>query len=409
MQNKRFLFILPFFPWPLTSGGHQGMFNSIRAVREYADIHLVYYAGQKDTDARYHEELKRQIGGKVEIHPYVDRPLHWTRSMAFRKIGNKLFKRIDYFSYLVFTKLHDAPYYDFVNQIIKEYQIDLVQIEMVENLDFVLTIPREVPCVFVHHELRYVRNAQFLERYGKDSYREALCARERLQEISLLNRYDLILTVSEVDKAKLIEEGVTAPIHASFSIVNSEAVPLEENIAGSHTLTYVGPESHHANKVGLEWFMDKVWPLVKQRDNSFKVEIIGRWSSATVAEWSRRYKDVHFLGFVDNLADALRGSTMIVPIFVGSGIRMKILESMSYGVPFVSTVVGAEGIPVEDGVHGYITDDPNQFADDVILLENPKTREEMRRKGRELVLARYSPEALARNKKDAYERLLGTL
>jgi len=82
---------------------------------------------------------------------------------------------------------------------------------------------------------------------------------------------------------------------------------------------------------------------------------------------------------------------------------------MSYGVPFVSTVVGAEGIPVEDGVHGYITDDPNQFADDVILLENPKAREEMRRKGRELVLARYSPEALARNKKDAYERLLGTL
>ena len=88
---------------------------------------------------------------------------------------------------------------------------------------------------------------------------------------------------------------------------------------------------------------------------------------------------------------------------------MKILEAMSYGVLFVSTVVGAEGIPVENGVHGYITDNPDQFADDVILLENPQTREEMTRKGRELVLAHYSPEALARNKKEAYERLLGTL
>ncbi len=409
MKRKQFLFILPFFPWPLTSGGHQAIFNDIRAVRDYADIHLVYYAGQKNKDIHYYEEFKRQIGGNVDIHPYVDHPLRWSRSMAFRKIANKLFKRIDYFSYLVFTKLHDAPVYDFVNRIIGDKQIDLVQMEMIETLDFVLTIPQDIPAVFIHHELRFVRNAQFLSHYGHDLYREALCKKECLLEVSLLNRYSLIMTLSEIDKTKLIDKGVVAPVYASFAIVNSEALAISEDYSGSHILTYVGPESHHANKVGLEWFMDKVWPLIKQRDNSFKLEIIGRWSPSTVSEWSRRYTDVHFMGFVDNLADALRGSTMIVPIFVGSGIRMKILEAMSYGVPFVSTVVGAEGIPVEDGVHGFITDDSDQFADDVIQLENPQTREEMIRRGRELVLARYSPEALARNKKEAYERLLGTL
>ena len=54
---------------------------------------------------------------------------------------------------------------------------------------------------------------------------------------------------------------------------------------------------------------------------------------------------------------------------------MKILEAMSSGVPFVSTIVGAEGIPVEEGVHGFITDDPVVFAEDVIRAEDPAVRQ----------------------------------
>jgi len=402
------LFILPFFPWPLVSGGHQGIFNSIRAVREYADIHLVYYAGQRDADSRYHDELKRQLGGRVEIHPYVDRPGKWTKAVAFRKIGNKLFKRADHFSYLLFTKLHDAAYYDFVNDLVRALRIDLVQVEMVETLDFILTLPTDVKRVFVHHELRYVRNAQFLEREGSDSYRKALYEEEKIKEIALLNRYDLILTVSGADKDKLLQAGVTAPVHASFSIVNSQSLSGTDAV-GSHRISYVGPEAHYPNKVGLEWFLEQVWPLVKQRDDAFRMEIVGKWSPSTVADWSRRYKDVRFLGFVDDLSAVLRGSTMVVPVFVGSGIRMKILEAMSFGVPFVSTVVGAEGIPVENGVHGFITDDPAAFADSLCESENPDVRKKMVSNGLQLIREQYSFEALSRNKKAAYEQLLGSL
>lgn len=408
MKRKRFLFILPFFPWPLVSGGHQGIFNSIRAVRDYADIHLVYYAGQRDVAGRYHAELMAQIGGHVEIHPYVDRPVKWTRSVAFRKIGNKLFKRADHLSYLLFTKLHDAGYYDFVNGLIRSLDIDLVQAEMVETLDFILALPETVKRVFVHHELRFVRNAQFLTGDGADSYRKALCEEEKIKEIALLNRYDLILTVSQVDRQKLLEAGVTAPVHASFSIVNSYAGQTGSHEA-SHRVTYVGPESHYPNKLGLMWFLDNVWPLVKQRDPGFRMEIIGKWSAGTEAEWTKRYKDVHFSGFVDDLSSALRGSTMVVPVFVGSGIRMKILEAMSYGIPFVSTVVGAEGIPVEDGVHGFITDEPAAFAEGLLKAEDPQLRKLMASNGQRLLDERYSAQALARNKKAAYESLLGVL
>ena len=408
-MKKQFLFILPFYPWPLLSGGHQGIFNSICAVKDYADIHLVYYAGQKDVNECYHQELKSRIGGNVEIHPYVDKPGKWTKDVAFRKIGNKIFKRVDHLSYLLFTKLHDNAYYEYVNSLISRYGIDLVQVEMVEVLDFVLTLPPEVKRVFVHHELRFVRNEKFLERGGDDYYHRALAKVEKMKEIGLLNAYDLILTVSEIDKEKLIQAGVIAPIHASFSIVNTNVTERQAVSSGSKRLTYVGPEAHYPNKVGLEWFLEKVWPIILQKDPGFRLEIIGRWTSKTIAAWTKQYKNVNFLGFVDDLSSVLQNSTMIVPIFVGSGIRMKILEAMSYGIPFVSTSVGAEGIPVQSGVHGFVTDDAVAFADAVLETEDLEVRKRLVENSFALVQKNYSAEALARNKKAAYESLLGTL
>ena len=410
MSQHRFLFILPFYPWPLVSGGHQAVFNGIRSVVGFADVHLVYYAGQRETNSRYDSILKEQLGGNVSIHHYVDKVGKWAKDMAFRKISNKISKRMDYPSYFIHAiKLHDEAFYDYVNNLIETYQIDLVQVEMVQNLDFILTLPDTVKTVFVHHELCFVRNQQYVARMGGNSYIKALYEREKIDEIALLNRYDMVMTLSEIDKEKLKEACVTAPIFASFGIVNTKLAALSDSGAGSHRAVYVGPEAHYPNKLGLMWFMDNVWPLVKERDEAFSLDIVGRWSPATVSEWSRKYKDVHFLGFVDDLPSALKGGTMIVPIRVGSGIRMKILEAMSLGVPFVSTVVGAEGIPVKDGIHGFITDDPAVFADRIIKAEDPDIRKQFIAKGIQLIREHYSEEALIENKKNAYRQLLGTI
>ena len=405
---KKFLFVLPCFPWPLTTGGDQGVFNSIRAVCSYAEVHIAYYAGQHDSAARYHDEFRRSLGGKVEIHPYMDHPLKWTAGDACRKIGNKIFKRADHLSYMLFTRLHDAAYYDFVNSLITAYGIDLVQVEFAENLDFALTLPAGVKRVFVHHELRFVRNARLLEQYAANTYNRALAEEEKAKEIALLNRFDLVLTVSEADRAKLLEAGVTVPVQASFSICNTGVSDAPAS-AGGHRISFVGPDAHYQNKLGLGWFLCNVWPLLKERDDAFRLEVFGQWHKSAAAAISRRYKDVSFRGFVDDLPSAIQGSTMAVPVLIGSGIRMKILEAMAAGIPFVSTTVGAEGLPVEDGVQGFLADDPAGFADALIRAEDPAIRKSMAEQGRKLVRERYSPEALARSKREACEKLLGEL
>ena len=88
---------------------------------------------------------------------------------------------------------------------------------------------------------------------------------------------------------------------------------------------------------------------------------------------------------------------MIVPITIGSGIRMKILEACSLGIPFVSTSVGAEGIPVVDGENCYIADTPEAFIDKLQKMRNPAIQKKFVENSRNMVLTNYSKEALRKS------------
>jgi glycosyltransferase involved in cell wall biosynthesis len=82
---------------------------------------------------------------------------------------------------------------------------------------------------------------------------------------------------------------------------------------------------------------------------------------------------------------------MVVPLRLGSGTRQKILESLAWGLPVVSTRLGAEGIDAVDGEHLLIRDDPNEFVDAIVLLMSDQALwQRLRKAGRELVRERYS-------------------
>lgn len=96
---------------------------------------------------------------------------------------------------------------------------------------------------------------------------------------------------------------------------------------------------------------------------------------------------------------------MIVPILIGSGIRIKILEACSQGVPFVSTSVGAEGIPLVNGSHCFITDDVESFVNDIILLQEVELQKKFVSNSRKMIEDHYSLEALRKNRINIYESL----
>ena len=390
-MKNRVLFVIPSLPWPLVSGGLQALFNGIKAMESVADIYILCTLNPQVGKEKAHEELKAQIANIKGIFQYVEKKKEWSKRKLAKRICAKIIN--SWFSPTpseVFeaevsgTGLagHSEDYYCLIKEIIERYDINMVQVEMLTCIDAVIAIPPYVKKLFVHHELGFVRNRLLFEQQSQ------------------------VISLSTIDKDKLLEAGVTSPIFPSFAVVNTSTDIMLSQKNSDKVLSFVGPEFHTPNKIGMEWFLNHVWGHLKQISPDYKLNIIGVWSKQTSSQWTSQYPDIHFLGFVEDLAEALYGSVMIVPIFVGSGIRMKILEAMSIGVPFVTTTVGAEGIPVTDGVDSVIADTPEAYVSGIQKLEDAETRKMMVENGRKLLLSNYSFEKFKTDRIEIVKALL---
>lgn len=417
---KNLLLVVPWLPFPLKSGGHQAIFNSIKAIASDVNIYITY---QKfDISNSEIEGFLLAVGGNVKVLPYYELPIKrnffqvcfhsfhvflWHVKERLTKCREKSVSDDSILQGWI-SEMCPLPenYLKHINEIIECYDIDIVQCEMLGNISVVLNLPNTVKKIFVHHELGFVRRDLIIvnNKNLSDSLRaHAFQLLSKQIELRLLNKYDIIVTLSEIDKQKLLAAGVTVPVLSSFSIVRTSLIDnpvLETN----KVLSFVGPQFHTPNLIGLIWFLKECWGQLKKEDADYQLKIIGYWSDETSKELSQKYSGITFMGYVDNLQDALKGTIMIVPITIGSGIRMKILEAASMGIPFVSTSIGAEGLPFKSGENCYISDNPKEFVRDIILLQDYQRRIIFSDKAKKLVKDNYSIESLRKNRMPLYEQ-----
>lgn len=406
------LFILPNLPWPMTAGGNQAMFNGIKAVKDKASLHVVYF----DYYNRYAENLKNEMEsqlGNVIIKPFVFNHrkglykfYYWFIDKVAQVTKLKS-QNSDYQSDLMplAYKVRPVEYIDFINDYIEKNKIDIVQVEMVPDLSLILSLPDHVKRIFVHHEIRFVYNEQKFKQIGLTTYRNANLKLAKIQEIGLLNLYDGIVTLSNVDKGKLIAAGVKRQIDTSFAVVSTPTNVLPFNGDG-HTLSFVGPSKQVPNSVGVLWFLENCWNKLLKIDSSYRLRIVGNWSKELSLGLQKKYSNLEFTGFVNDLATTLHNSIMIVPLTIGSGIRMKILEAASIGVPVVTTTIGVEGIPMEHNKHCLIADKADEFVNAIIRLKDPEVRDDIVNRANLLIQTKYSLEALANNRMTIYNTIL---
>lgn len=417
---KKILFVLPFFPYPMTSGGSQAIFNGIDVVKDELDVYITFETTAADNESV--DEFKSLMEGKVTILPYKV-PKNVAAKLTFKQRMYRPLFRIE-------KKLRKLAGYDFtpvriphrawiheelfpkkmgfakqVKNIVEEYDIDIVQCEMLCNVTMGLMLPEKVKKVFVHHELGWVvHELELLTQQGDAFEQKLYLDYYRMCEVALLNKYDDVITLSSVDTEKLLQAGVTAPIHTSLAVVNTsqdEMVTMD----GWNVLSFVGPECNLPNVAGIKWFLDNVWEKLRQMDARYVLQIIGKWTPEHISELIGGHENVKYLGFVDDLASALKDTLMIVPITIGSGIRMKILEAASMGVPFVTTSVGVEGIPVVNGEHCLVADTPDGFCDAVLKLQDGELRKRLAANANRLVAEHFTLEALRSNRLDIYRQI----
>lgn len=410
---KNILFILPWLPYPLKSGGHQAIFNGIKAVVEDYNVFITYDKNENDDDSEEQTGFLKALGHAVTILPFTRKSQEEKQSFPLRcyirfwNIKERIKKIIG-----ITKENHITPFFKieinnknnrilFINNLIETQRIDIVQCEMVSKLSDVLILPPYINKVYVQHQIDYVRCRLDLEEQDSFSRYKEVFLQSKQSEIFLLNHFDKIIALSHYDKRLMEQDGVSVPIYVSPAITTTEPKPHIKS-ATKKLLTFVGPSMHYPNVNGINWFLGKCWNQLKALDNDFKLQIIGEWEDSVQKNILKHFADVEFCGFVPDLPSKIADTIMIVPINIGSGIRMKILEAISNGVPVVSTSIGAQGLPLEDKKDCFITDNPKTFVDDILLLKDESKREKIILNAQKKVSTEYSLTHLKKTRLDIY-------
>lgn len=415
IESMKVLILLKSFNYPPCNGGDQAVFNAIARMEKYVQYYLITTEGTTlgriSVEAFHHDfpQIPVQIYdlGKNDSYQQLMNQCQRIANFCNNRNGNRQIVRMR------MLKGYDAQldyfdcFYRFLNNYIRDNRIDIIQSEFSFTLGWLKGITGDVKKVFVQHEIQFVVNHQRLLQRVHTMDDIYFYEQERQQEINAMNCCDAVITLSEDDRQKLLFNGVHAPVYASFAQIRLHNIEIKYPVQIKKQLVFVGPETHEPNFQGLLWFMEKVLPLIQSQEQELTVAIIGRWSLATINSWQRRYNGICFLGFVDDLPTAIAESILIVPLFQGSGIRMKILEACNIGIPFVSTTIGAEGLGFTDGVDGFIADTADNFADKVLrLLQDNVLANQFIRESVQRIRTNFSDKRFVESRMRCYEGVM---
>ena len=194
---------------------------------------------------------------------------------------------------------------------------------------------------------------------------------------------------SERDGQALLAHNPRAKISVVPNGVDASAfTPVAPN-PQNNSLLFVGSMDYHANVDAVLWFVRNVWPEVAERFPSLRFTIAGRRPGREIQALAS--DRIHVTGTVDDIRPYYAAaSAVIVPVRVGNGTRLKILEAMAMGVPVISTTLGAEGIAASNGKQIVLADSEHAITDAVSkILADPEYAGHIAQAGRELVVQSY--------------------
>jgi glycosyltransferase involved in cell wall biosynthesis len=165
----------------------------------------------------------------------------------------------------------------------------------------------------------------------------------------------------------------------------------------SQSLVFTGSFSYHANLDAVRFFLQKIFPKIQSHNQGVKLKVIGNTSKVDLNQFPPD-ENITFTGFIDDVRPEIaRSQLSIVPLRLGSGTRLKIIESMALGTPVVSTSKGAEGLAVTHGKNILIADDPLEFSEAVLaVMGSQDLRKRLSEAGLKLVSDKYNSENMGK-------------
>lgn len=407
--------VLQFAPrvcWPLDTGAKLRNYHLARVLSERAQMTLLTFDDNSEPPDNFEGPYKQVV--------LVKRDPGYTPTKILRgALGRTPISLLNYTT---------TPMKQALTQLLSEQNFDVVQFESIHLMSYlpILRVAANPPKVICDwHNIESELMQRYSEReptFLRRTYARKTARQLRSLEEQATRDFDAHVVVSQRDRGRLlklnpaasvsvIENGVDSAYYSDPDIEKAHAAwraqredgdaavdESKQSASKPNRIVFVGSMDYHANIDGVVDFAREVWPAVYRHYPNLVFTIVGRDPAAEVQRLAA-IPGVEVTGTVADVRPYYREAlAAIVPLKVGGGSRLKILEAMAAGVPVVSTRLGAEGLDVQDSVNIFIAESEEQISYGISrVIEDGPLRRELVACGRALVAGRYDWEAIGAN------------
>jgi glycosyltransferase involved in cell wall biosynthesis len=184
-----------------------------------------------------------------------------------------------------------------------------------------------------------------------------------------------VVAVSKVDREIFESRYGIRNVSTVSTGVDLDFFKRPDHTEAKAELIFLGSMDWLPNVDGVRFFSEQIYPYIQTQMPECRVALVGRRPDPALQHFAQQYSNMIVTGTVDDVRPWLWGAAVsIVPLRIGGGTRLKIFEAMAAETPVISTTIGAEGLPVENGCHLLIEDDPKEFADACVALIRDESR-----------------------------------
>ena len=369
------LVIAPFLPWPLAHGGRIRLYHLVRELSRQHRVTLVALTEEQAADTTPLEVFCRVV--TVRHHPRFF-PAFWRFLAGPRPYNVERF--VSPLLTATIRRLLEADRFDLVH--LETTHIwgaaaacgDLPRVLGTQNVEATILAQLAKACRNPLKRFLYRLEGAKMRRFETEAWRSCR----------------LCLAVSDAERAEMIAAGaapdrvVTIPNGVDLERFSPAPRPMGK------LLLFLGGLDYHPNRDAADWLLTEVWPRVRGAEPAAQLLLAGRGTETLAA--AGLPEGVACLGDpADVPACFARADMLLVPLRIGAGTRLKVLEAMAAGLPVVATARGCEGIAARPDEHLLVADAPADFAAACLrLLAKPGLAESLAVNARKLVESLYS-------------------
>lgn len=373
----RILYITSFIPKKnATQAGINVTYDIINTLKKTLEAKIDVAA--MINEYQYSEEEINQLQGIVEEKVFIE-------ISKFHKFKNVI---LNLNKPPIASVRFDTRLKKEIKTLFEKYNYDYVICDYTQNAayyDIVKEISPQVKTVWVEHDVSFLgveRKIELCNSYIKKILLKLQYKKLKQYETDYVSKFDKVITLNAKDLKLISKYGDVSVINPYINLMDLNKVEHD-----SINLMFWGAMNRVENEDAVMYFINEIWPYVKKEN--IKLYIVGANPTNQIQNLAN--SQIIVTGFVEDPKSIFNMIDIsVVPLRLGAGIKIKVLESLGAGLPVVTTDVGAEGIMVENYKDLIIENDNKLFAEKInLLIDNPKMRSDISKNAKNVIEKKY--------------------